>query len=43
MRNGFIETAAGSAVAASGQALFTDMTPEEIAIATFDEVEIAHK
>ena len=29
-----LETAAGAGVAAAGQALFTDMTPEEIAIAT---------
>ena len=30
----FMETAAGSAVAATGQALFTDMSPEEIALST---------
>ena len=29
-----IETLAGGAIAAGGQAIFTDMTPEEIAIAT---------
>ena len=29
-----METTAGAAVAATGQALFTDMTPEEIALAT---------
>jgi len=29
-----LETAAGTAVAAGGQAVFTDMTPEEIAIAS---------
>lgn len=34
MGQDLIETSTGAAVAATGQALFTDMTPEEIALST---------